>query len=103
MIGLAQLGGGTGLEKEGLGERLIGQSWCQNPEARVTSGALSLQGGPSMCRDPQTGRDPHGDTNQLLSELLCGSRVVSDKCRKTSADLPTLVSDSLQGTVSVIR
>lgn len=45
VIRLAQWGGGAGLGKETLGEKLIGQSWCQKPAALVTPGALSFQGG----------------------------------------------------------
>lgn len=47
VIRLAQWSGGTGLGKERLREKLIGQSWCQKPEALITSGALSFQSGPS--------------------------------------------------------
>lgn len=55
VIRLARWGGGTGLGKEGLGEKLIGQSWCQKPEALVTSlvtsDALRFHGSPSTYRE----------------------------------------------------
>lgn len=108
MIRLARWGRGTGLGKEGLGEKLIGQSWCQKPEALVTSGALGFHGSPSTYRDPKIGRDTLRDTSQLLTGLQCGSRIVPGKCvpgvvGDLGADLPRLGSDSVQGAVSVLR
>jgi hypothetical protein len=77
---VARWHGGTGLGEEKLGKKLIGQSWCQKPEALVTLGALSFHSSPSAYGEPKAGRDTHGNTNQLLTGLQCGSRIVPGKC-----------------------